>query len=74
MVQDAIGHRPVQHAVAGEGTVPAAEGQVRSEDHRAALVATHDDLEEQIGLFAAHRQIADLVEDQRPIGVDLADA
>jgi len=31
---------------------------IRSEYHRAAFIATRDDLEEQVGLFATHRQIA----------------
>jgi hypothetical protein len=35
-------------------------------------VAAYDDLEEQMGLLAAHRQIADLIEDQQPAGVDRA--
>jgi len=39
-------------------------------DSDAALVAPRDHLEEQIGLLAAHRQIADLVEDQKPVSVD----
>jgi hypothetical protein len=38
--------------------------QIRSEDHRTALVTAGDDLKEEIGLLAAHRQIADLVHDQ----------
>src|ERR1700688_748869 len=49
-----------------------AEGEIRSEYHRTALVATCDDLEEQIGLLATHRQIADLVNDQQLVGVDRA--
>jgi len=30
------------------------------------------DLEEQVGLLAAHRQIADLVDDRQPVSVDCA--
>ena len=34
VVQDAIEHRGGQDAVTGEGAIPAAEGEVRGEDHR----------------------------------------
>jgi len=54
-MEDPIEHRYSEYAVAGEGAVPAAEGEIRSEDHRAALVALRHDLEEQVGLLAAHR-------------------
>ena len=47
-----------------------AEGQVRGQDHRALLVALGDDLEEQVGLLAAERQVADLVDDQELVDVD----
>ena len=72
VVKDAIEHRGGEHAVAGEGAFPAAEGEIRGEDRHDALVAARDDLEEQIGLLAGHRQIADLTEDQQPVGVDRA--
>jgi hypothetical protein len=35
MVQHAIEHRHREHSTAGEGRVPTAEGEIRSEDHRA---------------------------------------
>src|ERR1700731_1441763 len=70
VMKDAIEHRGGQHTVAGEGAVPTAEGEIRGENHRAALVATLDDLEEQVGLLAVQRQIADLVNDQQLVGVD----
>jgi hypothetical protein len=38
-----------QHSVTGEGTVRTADGQIGSEDHRAAFVALREDLEEQAG-------------------------
>ncbi len=65
---------PVEHGggedrLAGEGLVPRAEGQVRGQDHRAALVALGDDLEEQVRLLAPQRQVADLVDDQEPVEV-----
>jgi hypothetical protein len=72
VVQDSIEHRGGQHAVAGESAVPAAEREIRSEYHRTAFIAPRDDLEEQIGLFAAQRQIADLVDDQQLVGIDRA--
>lgn len=34
------------------------EGQVGSEDHGAAFVTLRQHLEEQVGLFAAHRQVS----------------
>jgi hypothetical protein len=55
VVKDAIEHRGGQHAVPGESAVPTAEGEIRGEDCRAALVAACDDLEKQIGLVTAHR-------------------
>src|SRR5580704_10281116 len=70
VVQDAIEHRGGQHAVAGESAVPTAEGEIRGENHRAAFVASLDDLKEQIGLLAAQRQIADLVDDQQLVSID----
>jgi uncharacterized protein YfaT (DUF1175 family) len=63
VVENAIEHRGGKHAVAGEGAIPAAEGQVRCQDLRAAFVALCQHLEEQVGLLAAHRQVADLVKD-----------
>jgi hypothetical protein len=63
-VKDAIEQPGGQHAVTGGGAVPTAEGEIRGEDHRAALVAALDDLEEQVGVLAEW-QIADLVNDQQ---------
>src|SRR5260221_5590160 len=64
VVKDAIKHRGGEYAVAGEGAIPTAEGEIRCQDQRAALVAPREHLEEQICLLAAHRQITDLLEDQ----------
>jgi hypothetical protein len=44
VVEDSIKHRDGQHAVAGERAIPTGEGEVRSEDHRAAFVALRYDL------------------------------
>ncbi len=71
-MEDPIEHRYGQYTVAGEGAIPAAEGEIRGEDHRAAFVALRHDLEEQVGLLAAHRQVADLVDDQQPVDVHRA--
>jgi hypothetical protein len=55
VVKDAVEHRRGEHAGAGEGAIPTSEGEIRSEYHRAAIIATRYDLKEQIGLLAAHR-------------------
>jgi hypothetical protein len=70
LVKDAIEHRHGEHTIAGEGAVSAAESQVRREDHRTAFVALRHDLEERVGLLAGHRQVADLIDDQKLAGVD----
>src|SRR5678815_1237220 len=44
---------------------PLSERQVAGEDHAAVLVATRNDVEEQVGLVATERQIAELVDDQQ---------
>jgi hypothetical protein len=56
MMQDTIEHRRSEYGVAGESGIAAAEGEVRSEDHRAAFVALRDDLKEQVGLLASEEQ------------------
>src|SRR5271156_4270070 len=72
VMQYAVEHRRSEHCVTGESGIPTAEGEVRSEDHRAAFIALRHDLKEQVGLLAAHRQIADLIDDQQLVGVDCA--
>src|SRR5271165_593631 len=72
VVQDTIEHRGGEHAVAGESAIPTAEGKIRSENHRTAFIALRHDLEEQVGLLAAHRQIAYLIDDQQLVCVDCA--
>jgi len=47
-----------------------AERQVRGQAHRALFVAFGNDLEEQVGLLATERQIADLVDHQQSRGQD----
>ena len=65
-----IEHRRGGHAVVGESGIPAAEGKIRSEDHRAMFIALLYDLEAQVGVLATHRQIADLVDDQQLVDVN----
>jgi hypothetical protein len=59
MMEDAIEHRCGEYAVASESAVPTAESQIGSKHHRTMLVTLRHNLKEQIGLLAAHRQIAD---------------
>src|SRR5712691_10566323 len=77
---DVDGDRVVEHAVEDRGgddpvakhVAPAPEALVAGQDHRAALVAPADELEEQIGPGAVDGQVADLVDDEQPgDGVDL---
>ena len=50
----------------------AAKALVAREDHRPALVAPADELEEKVGPRSVDRQVADLVDDEQPWhGVDL---
>jgi hypothetical protein len=44
-MQQAIEHRSGEDAVTSERGIPAAEGEIRSEDHRAVFVAAGDHLE-----------------------------
>ena len=50
-------HRHGGHAVVGESGIPAAEGKIRSEDHRAMFIALLYDLEAQVGVLATHRRM-----------------
>src|SRR5271163_5160195 len=71
-MQEAIEHRRREYTVAGEGGIPAAKSKVRSEDHGAVFVTAGHHLKEQIGLLAAHWQIANLVDDEKLVSVDRA--
>jgi hypothetical protein len=64
-VQKSIEHCGREGLVVGEGASPLREGQVAREHHAPALVALGDDIEEQVGLFPAEGQVADLVDDQQ---------
>src|SRR5689334_20467323 len=63
-MQDAVEHCSCQDGVAGEGLIPTTERQIGSEDQRSLLVSLGYDLEEQTGLIAAKRQVADLINDE----------
>ena len=64
-MQDPVEHGGGEHGVARERLVPTAECEIGGEDQRASFVTPRDHLEEQIGLLASERQIADLVDDQQ---------
>src|SRR5258706_9502591 len=64
-MEDAIEDCGGDHAIA-EDVAPGAKALVGGEDHWAALVATADELEEEICAGAIDRQVADLVDDQEP--------
>ena len=59
--EDCAGDHPVAEDVA-----PAPEALVASQDHRAALVAPADELEEQRRRLTVDREIPDLIDDQQP--------
>jgi len=64
VVQDAIEDCCGDHGVA-EYVAPAPEALVAGEDHRPALVASANELEEQIGADAVDREVTDLVDDEQ---------
>src|SRR5947209_4270478 len=64
VMEHAVEDRRGNHAVA-EDVAPTAEALVASQDHRAALVAAADELEEEISAGAVDREIANLVDDEQ---------
>src|SRR3972149_898306 len=62
MMEQAIQDRRGDHPVA-EDLTPTPEALIAGEDHRAALVATTDQLEEEVGPGPLDGQIADFVDD-----------
>src|SRR5882672_7782947 len=71
VMQHAIEDRGGDHAVA-EHVGPGREALVTGEDHRPALVAATDQLEEEVRAKPIDRQVADLVDDEQlRSGVDL---
>lgn len=71
-MQQAVEQRGGERGVAVKGLVPLPERQVAGQQHGAFLVAFGDDLEEQVGLVTAHRQVTDLVDDQQARSHDVA--
>ena len=67
VVQQTIKQCRRQRGILRKGGIPLAKRQVAGDDQAALLVARGNDLEEQVGLLAAHRQIADFVDDQQAV-------
>jgi hypothetical protein len=65
VVKQAVEDRGGDHAVT-EDFPPGAEALVAGQDHGPTLVATADELEEQVGSLPIDGQIADLIDDQQP--------
>src|SRR5581483_5308463 len=70
---DAAMQEPIEHRGGDGGVVedvaPGADPAVGVQDDRAALVALRDHLEQRVGVFGGHGQVAELVDDQhgRPV-------
>jgi len=67
VVEQAVEHGGGQNAIAGEGLVPRPEAEVGGHDGRGLFIAGGDDLEEQMGLLALQREVADLGDDQQAV-------
>jgi hypothetical protein len=50
--------------VVSENLAPLGEALVARDDHRAAFIATRDELEDHVGLDAVQGKVADLVDDE----------
>jgi hypothetical protein len=72
VVQEPVEERGGHHRV-GEDLAPLGKAPVRGEDHRAPLVASVDQLEEQAAAIGHDRQVADLVDDQERSAAEEAD-
>ena len=68
VVQEPVEHGSGEHGVAGEGLVPGPKVRFEVRIIGAVLVAARHHLEEEVGLLAAERQVADLVDDQQLLG------
>jgi hypothetical protein len=64
MVEQAIEQRGGDHGTA-ENLAPLGEATIGGQDHRAALVARVDQLEEQVATAGDDRLVADLVDDKQ---------
>jgi len=67
VMQQSIEDRGGDDAIA-EDLTPGAEAVVAGEDHRAALVVSRDQLEEQVCTEPVDRQVSDLVDDRQARG------
>jgi hypothetical protein len=74
MVQVSVQRCRYQHGVATEGLFSFPEAQILRQDDRARLMPFCYDLEEQIRLGLAEREIADLVDNQQPQTKAVSDA
>src|SRR6187200_405762 len=72
VVQEAVEERGGDDRVT-EDLAPLGEAPVGGEDHRAALVARVDQLEEQAAAVGDDRQITDLIDDQQGSAAEEAD-
>lgn len=70
MMQQPVQQRGRQRRVLRKCGVPLPERQVARHDQAALFVQRRDHLEEQVGLLAVHRQIADFVDNEQAVGFD----
>lgn len=70
MVDQPVDYRVGYHRV-GEDLAPFGQGLVRRHDRRPPLVSAGDQLEEQPGDRLVHREVADLVDYQQPVPVQV---
>lgn len=69
VVDEPVDHRR-RHLVVAEHRAPAAELEVRGDDHRLALVGVREHLEEQAGAVGVERQEPELVDHEQPRPAD----
>lgn len=65
VMQKPVQHRRYQRIITTKHVAPLIEREVRSDDDRAGFIALSDHLEEQVGLIAAHGQVADLIDNEQ---------
>src|SRR5215203_2362214 len=73
VVKQAIEKRGGDHRIP-EDIAPLSEATVRGQDHRTALVAGVDELEEQVAPAGDDREVADLVDDEQGRAAEEADS
>ena len=72
VMQEAVEQRGGDNRIA-EDFSPFRKAAVGGEDHRAFLVASVDELEEQVAAAQDHRQVADLVDDEQREAAEVPD-